>query len=189
MTLNADSRAALLMAARHSIEQTLSGSQSVFKNSKLDPVLREPQASFVTLKRHGALRGCIGTLVAQRPLLDDVIHNARAAAFEDPRFPSLTQPELESLQIEISVLSKAESITAGNRAELLCMLKRGVDGLIVQEGTRRATFLPAVWKTLPDASMFYDELMQKAGLGAGHWSSALKFFRYHTDSFSNEEQI
>ncbi|MGH8377519.1 MAG: AMMECR1 domain-containing protein, partial [Gammaproteobacteria bacterium] len=90
------------------------------------------------------------------------------------------------LHIEISVLSKAEPIKANNRAELLRALRPGEDGLIVREGAVQATFLPAVWRSLPDAGVFYDELMKKAGLGAGHWSSALQFFRYHTEHFSTE---
>ncbi|MGH8283002.1 MAG: AmmeMemoRadiSam system protein A [Gammaproteobacteria bacterium] len=187
MTIEPVTRVTLLKAALRSIEHALSGNKSAFENNITDPVLRKRHASFVTLKRHAVLRGCIGTLKPKRPLLADVIHNARLAAFEDPRFPPLTAPELEDLHIEISVLSKAEPIKANNRAELLRALRPGEDGLIVREGRLRATFLPAVWRSLPDADRFYDELMKKAGLGAAHWSSALKFFRYHTESFSTED--
>ncbi len=187
MTIDAATRTILLKAARHSIEQAIIKNLPLFKNDNSNPILREPRSSFVTLKRHAVLRGCIGTLKAKRSLLDDVIQNAQLAALEDPRFPPLTVPELEDLHIEISVLSNAEPIKANNRAELLKGLKSGEDGVIVQEGALRATFLPAVWHSLPDASLFYDELMKKAGLGAGYWSSALIFFRYHTEHFSTEE--
>ncbi|MGH9354296.1 MAG: AmmeMemoRadiSam system protein A [Terriglobia bacterium] len=187
MTIEPVTRVTLLKAALRSIEHALSGDKSAFDNNITDPVLRERHASFVTLKRHAALRGCIWTLKPKRPLLADVIHNARLAAFEDPRFPPLTAPELEDLHIEISVLSRAEPIKAENRSDVLQSLRPGEDGLIVREGALQATFLPAVWHSLPDADLFYDELMKKAGLGAGHWSSALKFFRYHTEHFSTEE--
>ncbi|MGH8321029.1 MAG: AmmeMemoRadiSam system protein A [Gammaproteobacteria bacterium] len=187
MTIDAATRAILLKAARHSIEQAMNENLPLFKSDSLNPVLQELRASFVTLKRHAALRGCIGTLKARRSLLDDVIHNARLAAFEDPRFPPLTAPELEDLCIEIAALSKAELIKANNRTELLRALRQGEDGLIVREDAVQATFLPAVWHSLPDADCFYDELMKKAGLGAGYWSSTLKFFRYHTEHFSTEE--
>jgi len=186
MILDASARVTLLKAARQTIEHSLTGSKSTSENNSPNPLLRELLASFVTLKRHGVLRGCIGTLEPKRTLLDDVIHNARAAAFEDPRFPSLTAPELESLRIEISVLSATEPINARSRVELLLALKPHKDGLIVQEGMRRATFLPAVWSSLPDPGIFCDSLMRKAGFGIGHWSSDLKFFRYHTESFEQE---
>jgi len=181
--LDADTRLTLLRAACQSIEHGLTGGRYKFGDNSSNSMLRELLASFVTLKRHGVLRGCIGTLEPRHPLLDDVIHNARAAAFEDPRFPALTAPELEDLHIEISVLTAAEPIDASSRAELLLLLKPHEDGLIVQEGKRRATFLPSVWSTLTVPDIFYDALMRKAGFGTDHWSSNIKFFRYHTDSF------
>lgn len=184
--LDADTRLMLLRAACQSIERGLTGARYKFGNNSSNLILRELLASFVTLKHHSVLRGCIGTLEPRCPLIDDVIHNARAAAFEDPRFPPLTAPELEDLHIEISVLTAAEPINASSRAELLLILKPHVDGLIVQEGKRHATFLPSVWSTLSDPVIFYDALMRKAGLGTDHWSSDLNFFRYHTDSFGQE---
>lgn len=187
MPLSALTRATLLDAARHSIQQTLDDKQPAFNHRNTDPVLHAARASFVTLKRHGMLRGCIGNLDANQPLLQDVMHNARLAAFHDPRFPPLVSAELQDLHIEISVLSGRQPITARNRNELLHELRPGEDGVIVEEGTRRATFLPAVWTSLPDTGQFYDELMHKAGLNPAHWSATLRFFRYHTESFSSEE--
>ncbi|MGA9853919.1 MAG: AmmeMemoRadiSam system protein A [Gammaproteobacteria bacterium] len=184
--LDADTRSTLLGVAYQSIEHGVTGGRYAFEGKCLNPILRRPLASFVTLKRDGILRGCIGTSEPRRPLLDDVIHNARAAAFADPRFPSLTTPELENLHIEISVLTVAESINASSRTELFLILKPHEDGLIVQEGKRGATFLPSVWSVLSDPDIFYNALMRKAGLDANHWSSDLKFFRYHTDSFGQE---
>ncbi|MDE2234092.1 MAG: AmmeMemoRadiSam system protein A [Gammaproteobacteria bacterium] len=185
MKFDGVTRSLLLMAALHSIEEQLRGSAFLPDGSNQNPVLRELLASFVTLKRHGALRGCIGTLDPRRALLHDVVANARAAAFEDPRFPPLAAPELENLQIEISVLTTAESVNVRSRADLLLMLNPHVDGLTVQDGRRRATFLPSVWESLPEPDEFYAALMRKAGLGRDYWSSNLKFFRYHTESFCN----
>jgi len=176
----------LLRAACQSIEHSLNGNRYKYWNNNQNSILGELLASFVTLKRHGALRGCIGTLEPRHPLLDDVIHNARAAAFEDPRFPPLTSPDLEDLHIEISVLTAAEPIDACSRAELLLLLKPHEDGLIVQEGKRCATFLPSVWSTLSVPDTFYAALMQKAGFSTDYWSSKLIFSRYRTESFEQE---
>jgi AmmeMemoRadiSam system protein A len=189
MRLSALTRITLLDAARQSIRQTLIGKHAVFSHRNTDPALQVARATFVTLKRHGLLRGCIGNLAAIHTLLEDVMHNAQQAAFHDPRFPPLATAELQGLHIEISVLSESQPIAARNRAELLCQLRPGEDGVIIQEGARRATFLPAVWTRLPDAGQFYAELMRKAGLGPEYWSAALRFFRYHTETFSDEEPI
>lgn len=177
--------ALLVTGARNAIQRRLAGDTTTDEPSDWNPALRAKQASFVTLKRHGALRGCIGTLEAKRPLWEDVIHNAQAAAFEDPRFPPLTPPELEGLHIEISVLSSPDPLRVHSRAQLLALLKPGEDGLIVREGRRRATLLPAVWESLPDAGAFVDELMRKANLGVGYWSTSLEFLRYRTERFND----
>lgn len=187
MSLSAVTRATLLAAARHSIRQALDNGQENFSHANPDPALRAACATFITLKRHAVLRGCIGNLEANQSLLDDVMHNARLAAFHDPRFPPLVAPELQDLHVEISVLSSSEALAARSREELLRNLRPGEDGLIVQEGTRRATFLPAVWSHLPDKVQFYDELMRKAGLKPAHWSADLRFFRYHTETFGDRE--
>ena len=183
MPLEEATRRLLLGAARDSIRLGLEGGASAPDLSAADPALRELRATFVTLKRRGALRGCIGVLEALRPLLQDVTHNARAAAFRDPRFKPVETPELPELAIEISVLSPPESFKAETREVLLRALVPGRDGLILQEGMRRATFLPAVWETLPKPDDFLDQLLHKAGLKPGHWSTDLRFFRYGTESF------
>lgn len=188
MPLSALTRITLLDAARHSIRQSLDGKPAAFRHRNGDPVLRAVRASFVTLKRRGALRGCIGNLDAKQELLEDVMQNAKLAAYDDPRFPPLRAAEFEDLHIEISVLSGNQPVAARNRDELLQALRPGTDGLIVQEGERRATFLPAVWASLPDAGEFYAQLMCKAGLSASHWSPALRFFRYQTESFGEGDQ-
>ncbi len=148
-----------------------------------DPALRQPGASFVTLKREGELRGCIGSLSAQRPLVEDVAENAYAAAFSDPRFYPLQPLELHGLEIHISVLGEAEPMRFGSEHDLLEQLRPEVDGLILEEGYRRATFLPSVWEQLPDAQQFLAHLKLKAGLPPNYWSPTLKVSRYTTHGF------
>lgn len=135
----------------------------------------------MTLKRFGELRGCTGSLEAARPLVRDVSRNAWRSAFQDPRFPPLIEAELDGLEISVSVLSPLEPLPARSERELLASLRAGRDGLVLREGQRVATFLPAVWKTLPEPRAFLDALWQKAGLPPGHWSDALLFERYTTE--------
>ena len=183
MPLEQASRWALLQVARESIQRRLTGNRIEPVPTAEDAAFSEPRASFVTLKRRRALRGCVGTLEAQRTLLQDVIHNARAAAFHDPRFPPLGLVELPEVEIEISVLSPSAPLPVRGRAELLARLEPGRHGLILQDGTRHATFLPAVWDALPEPERFLAELLQKAGLARDHWSETLHFSTYTTESF------
>jgi AmmeMemoRadiSam system protein A len=122
-------------------------------------------------------------LEACRPLAEDVAENARAAAFEDPRFPPLTLPELAKLEIHISILSPSEEMVFSSESDLLRQIRPGVDGLILQEGFRRGTFLPSVWAELPEKELFLTHLKLKAGLPADYWSDTLRVFRYTTDCF------
>ena len=142
--------------------------------------LREPGASFVTLRILGELRGCTGSLEPSRPLVRDVAQNAYRSAFEDPRFRPLTEAELPRIDTHVAVLSPLEPLPAASEAELLAALRPGVDGLVLREGSRGATFLPAVWESLPEPRAFLDHLREKAGLPAGYWSAELRFQRYTT---------
>ena len=142
--------------------------------------LRAAGASFVTLRRGGALRGCTGSLEAVRPLVCDVARNAWRSATADPRFAPLREIELLDLDVHVSVLSPLEPIAAASERELLEQLRPGIDGLVLREGRCCATFLPAVWESLRDPREFLDQLRLKAGLPRGHWSLALRFERYTT---------
>ncbi len=146
--------------------------------------LAEPGASFVTLRAAGELRGCIGSLAARRALGLDVAANGRAAALDDRRFPPLGSHELAQLAIEISLLTPPEALPVCSRRELLAALTPGVDGLVLEEAGRRATFLPAVWEQLPDPEAFVSQLERKAGLGAGGWSPERRLYRYHAESIT-----
>lgn len=140
--------------------------------------LQEHGAAFVTLEIDGSLRGCVGSLSATFPLVEDVARNAYSAAFLDHRFRPVSPVELPYLDIHISLLTPAVEMNVTSRKELLRALRPGVDGLILEDPPHRATFLPQVWEALPDPEDFLSELLLKAGLPADHWSPALRFRRY-----------
>jgi AmmeMemoRadiSam system protein A len=142
------------------------------------PALGAPGATFVTLFKHGTLRGCIGTLVARRPLAADVRANAVAAAFADPRFPRLGADELPDTSVEVSLLSAPGAIAAESEQALLDQLRPGDDGVVLEYAGMRATFLPQVWESLPEPAEFLAELKRKAGLPGDFWSSSVKISRY-----------
>lgn len=140
--------------------------------------LTEQGASFVTLTLNGALRGCIGSLIARRPLGEDVEANAVNAAFRDPRFNPLSAAELNSIIIEVSVLSTPTPLPVRSQTDLLKRLRPGVDGVILQAGWHRATFLPQVWEELPEAADFLAHLRRKAGLAPGYWGPDMRIETY-----------
>lgn len=171
-----DDRGALLLShARAAIAEALGLPAPAAREAAC---LQQPGASFVTLKVDGELRGCIGSLHAQRPLVEDVRMHARAAAFEDPRFPPLTRHEYAGLSVEVSVLSAAEPLPARSEHEALVQLRPGVDGLILESAGRRATFLPQVWEQLPTPAQFLRALRRKAGLPVDAWSDDIRLSRY-----------
>lgn len=145
-------------------------------------LLRRPGACFVTLKRAGTLRGCIGTLEPIRPLAEDVAENAYAAARRDPRFPGLEVRELAGLQLSVATLGTHEVLLADTRDALLTALRPGIDGLVVRAGSLRATFLPAVWEQLPEPADFIDALWRKARLTPGAWPAQLQLSRYRVET-------
>lgn len=145
---------------------------------EIHPWMREPGASFVTLTQEGNLRGCIGSLEAHRPLFEDVQKNAIAAAFHDPRFVPLSEQEFIRTHIEVSLLTPAQPLEFENEAHALNQLRPGVDGLILQFGRYRSTFLPQVWETLPDPASFIGHLKRKAGLSPDFWHEDLQLLRY-----------
>jgi uncharacterized protein len=175
-------REILLGLARDSIRSGLRGERLRVEVEDFAPPLTEERASFVTLNLGGRLRGCMGTLEARRPLVQDVVEMAHAAAYRDPRFPPLTAAEFTRIELHISVLSRAEPLAFASEAELLCQLRPGIDGLILSERHARGTFLPAVWESLPEPRDFLARLKEKAGLEPGHWSDAIRVERYTAES-------
>jgi len=144
--------------------------------------LREPGATFVTLRLDGELRGCIGSIEPRRALGDDVAHNARAAS-RDARFPPLPRSRVPHLGVEVSVLSAREPMSVEDEAHALEMLRPGVDGIVLEYGPLCATFLPQVWESLPDPASFLAELRRKARLPPRFWHPDLRLSRYTVEKF------
>ena len=142
------------------------------------PALAAPGATFVTLFKHGMLRGCIGSIEPSRPLGVDVRANAVAAAFGDPRFPRLRADEFQETTVEVSLLSPPEAMMADDERALLLQLRPGIDGVVLAFAGRRATFLPQVWDSLREPAVFFAELKRKAGLPVDFWSAGVKVSRY-----------
>lgn len=183
-TLSPADRATLLDVARASIQHGLRHRQALAVNPDDYPETLQPwRATFVTLEIGGQLRGCIGALTAYQPLVQDVAAHAYAAAFEDPRFAELRPDEFPNLEIFISVLSPPEPMCFSSEEDLLKQVRPGVDGLILEFRHYRATFLPAVWESLPDPYVFLAQLKHKAGLPLDFWSPELKVERYTTEYF------
>jgi AmmeMemoRadiSam system protein A len=178
--------AALLALAASSLRHRVRTGEPV----SVDPAayaaeLAEPGASFVTLRRKGELRGCIGSAQAWRPLVVDIAGNAAAAALEDPRFPPLPASELPGLWLSISILTAPEPVTARSEAEALTQIRPGRDGLILSDGARSALLLPQVWEMLPDPVEFVAALQEKAGLPAHHWSPETTLRRFESVSIED----
>jgi MEMO1 family protein len=148
------------------------------------PFLQEHGASFVTLKRQGQLRGCIGSLEARRALRDDVKHNARSAAFLDPRFRPVSLREFDEIKVEVSLLSVATPMAFRDESDLLEQLRPEIDGLILEHGSHRGTFLPQVWESLPTPHEFFTHLKNKAGLPMDFWADDVRVARYTVDKWA-----
>jgi AmmeMemoRadiSam system protein A len=134
-----------------------------------DASLQTPCGTFVTLKHHGRLRGCIGSLSASDPLAEGVRRNAINAAFHDPRFSPLTESELSQIEIEVSVLTEPQPLAFSDPEDLLRKLRPNIDGVIIRQGYASATFLPQVWDQLPQKEAFLGQLCLKAGLPRDAW--------------------
>jgi len=140
--------------------------------------LQELGAAFVTLNMDGNLRGCIGSLEAYQTLVQDVAHNAFAAAFHDPRFSPLNIEEYPHITKHISVLSKPLPLLFSSEEDLIHKIRPNIDGLILIEQGLRGTFLPAVWESLPNPHEFLRHLKMKAGLAPNYWSETIRIERY-----------
>lgn len=178
----------LLQLARQSIELAVNRKPlPELDLSSYTPRLREDGASFVTLTENGELRGCIGTLEPYQPLVQDVCEHAVAAALEDYRFPPVQPWEVPLLRIEVSVLTLPEPLPYETPEELLSRLRIGVDGVILRDGVRRATFLPQVWEKVPDRAEFLSHLCVKMGARADLWKhKPLQVFTYQVEEFHEE---
>lgn len=152
--------------ARQSIQDEFDYTSSINTDKLIsqNPILKEDGASFITLTQDGKLRGCIGSLEAKRPLIEDIISNAKSAAFRDPRFNKLTREELHVTKIEVSILTKPEPLEYLDVEDLKNKIKPNIDGVILKLKSNQATFLPQVWEELPEFEVFFGHLLSKAGL-------------------------
>lgn len=176
----------LLELARKSLAHRLAGGEE--PGGPEDEALHTRAAAFVTLKIEGRLRGCIGTLEPVGPLWETVRDNAVNAAFHDSRFSPLQPHELSQVHLDISVLTESEDLEYDGAEDLLAKLRPNIDGVILVDGRRRATFLPQVWQQLPDPSRFLDQLCAKAGLSPSTWREKTLDIRiYQVQSFTEEK--
>ena len=180
--LSKNSQKKLLEIARQSIAARLENRE--FEMGEVAEELKKVRATFVTLTKNGELRGCIGNLAARYPLAKDVSRNAISAAFGDPRFPPLSREELPKVKIEISILTPPRDLSYSDAADLLVKLRTGRDGVILSSGWNSATFLPQVWKDLPQKEEFLESLCAKAGLPFDAWQSReLQIQVYEVEKF------
>lgn len=179
--LTSQDKKQLLNLARESIVYGLSHHQPLKINTNDYPAyLQEKAATFVTLNINHQLRGCIGTLSAYQPLVNDIAEHAFAAAFRDPRFTPLTPREEPLLDIHISILTPAQAVNFLSENDLITQLRPGIDGLILELGNHKGTFLPSVWESLPQPEDFLQHLKLKAGLEKNFWDKNIKISRYTT---------
>jgi len=175
----------LLRLARQALELSVRGEKlPPLDLDSLPPRLRENGASFVTLTSHGNLRGCIGALEATQPLAEDVREHAVAAAFNDYRFPPVQTGELGGIHIEVSRLTAPVPLEYNSPEDLLAKLHPHVDGVVLKDGPRRATFLPQVWEQIEDPEEFLAHLCAKMGASRDLWrQKPLKALVYRVEEF------
>jgi AmmeMemoRadiSam system protein A len=181
-----DQGQALLALARGAIAERLGVATRHYDPA---PWLDQPGATFVTLTSSGALRGCIGSLEAERALRTDVESNALAAAFSDPRFPPVSAREYRAIEVEVSLLSPMQPFTVESEAQALALLRPGIDGVLLECGRRRGTFLPQVWEQLPEPRAFLAHLKQKAGLPTDFWAKEIRLSRYSVAKWRESEFV
>ena len=187
--LSPEEGAILLRLARQAIQEAVLGLRPCPPAlEELPARLRAPGSTFVTLTIRGELRGCIGGLEAYQPLALDVCEHAVGAAFQDYRFPPVQSYELDRLEIEVSRLTPPRVLEYSRPEELLGMLKPGIDGVIVRDGPRRATFLPQVWRKLNSAEEFLDHLCAKMGAPPDLWRmKPLQVMVYQVEEFHENQ--
>lgn len=183
--LTQEEKRLLLKLARQALESGVRGQPLLpLDQSTLTPVLRTEGASFVTLTEGGELRGCVGALEPYQSLVEDVREHAVAAALQDYRFPPVQVDELVGIEIEVSRLILPEPLDYTTADDLLARLRPGVDGVILRDGFRRATFLPQVWEKVADKEEFLSHLCLKMGASPELWRRKhLEVLVYQVEEF------
>lgn len=184
--LSPDEKDILLRLAREAIEAAVAVKPLPRVDlDRLPPSLSQPGACFVTLYQHGDLRGCTGTLLARTALAYEVVQTAAQTALYDPRFMPVSAREVESLEIEISILTPPTTLDVPAPDALPGLLRPGIDGVTLYKGAHRATFLPQVWDKIPDPIEFLDMLCQKMGLPRKEWiRPGMKVEIYQVEEFA-----
>ncbi len=187
--LSGEEQKLLLETARNAIRRELDKEEKLpLMMDEYSPKLRENGACFITIKKNGVLRGCVGSIEAVQPLIQDVRERAVAAAFQDYRFPPLTLPEFDEIRIEISRLTPPRKLNYQDPEDLINKLRPRIDGVILRYQTHRATFLPQVWEQLPSPELFLNRLCIKMGLDQSVWRSAkLQVETYQVEKFQEED--
>ncbi len=169
---------------KKSILSNLNKKELKFEN--IPPVFGQMGACFVTLEKNNNLRGCIGSIIAHRWLIEDLAQNAQNSAFSDPRFPPLEKHEFDDLSINVSLLSSPEKMEFKDEQDLLDQIRPFIDGIIIKDKGYQAVYLPSVWEQLPDKEMFMQSLKAKAGLKPQHFSSTFEAYRYTTEYIKSD---
>ena len=186
--IDVGARRLLLDIARRAIRQGVEhpgAPVEIRLEQEVPAVLRAQRATFVTLNIAGNLRGCCGSVLPQRSLLQDTAENALKSAFGDPRFPPLTAEEFAQIDLHVSILSTLRRIRAGNETELARALRPDIDGLVIRDQGRQALFLPSVWDGISEPLAFIRHLKHKAGLPAEHWSPSFEAYHFTTENFGD----
>lgn len=179
-------KSVLLNLARESIGSELEKKQLQINPVSISKPLKQKQGSFVTLTMDQKLRGCIGHIMAIQKLYQDVIENAHAAAFEDPRFMPLTMREFEKIDVEISVLGRSTKLEYDSPPSLIKHLEENKPGVILKQGIRTATFLPQVWEEIQDPEKFLCHLSLKAGLDPYEWTRGVDIETYTAEKITEK---
>ena len=188
MTLETRERQELLQLARMALIQRVTRGSVLEPSEELLERFSEPRGCFVTLEKNHQLRGCMGHIFPVEPLARGVVHNAGSAAVRDSRFSPVSAAELDEIEVEVSILSVPKPLDFDGAADLLRQLRPHVDGVVLELGARRSTFLPQVWEKLPDAERFLDRLSEKAGGASGDWRlGTASVLIYQVEAF-NESQ-
>lgn len=187
-SLTDEDRRTLLKLARSTLIRATKDGSLESAPASLPASMTEKKGSFVTLTIKGELRGCIGNIFPDMPLVQAVIHNARSAALEDSRFSPVTAEEVSTIEIEVSVLSIPQPLRFSTPEDLLHKLRPHKDGVVLNFGLRRSTFLPQVWDQLPDPSDFLDHLSAKAGMARNAWREpGTSVMTYQVEAFKESE--
>lgn len=178
-----DRAATLLSLARRTLEESFGGPPV----DAAEAWPEERRAAFVTLTKHGRLRGCVGQIEARLPLYEAVRDATQAAAFNDNRFAPLEPSEVGEVRIELSLLSPIQWLEVHSEDEALAVIRPGVDGVLLRCGGRSGLFLPEMWKQLPDPKVFLALLKRKAGLPSDRWLPETQVGRFTAEVFDEPE--